>query len=378
MMIFTLEALDARHGDALLVHYGRPGSPHLAVVDGGPAGVYSTTLRPRLRELSGAHDGVDPLTIELVMVSHIDDDHIRGILDLTAELAERFEDHDPLPFAIRRLWLNSFDDIVGNQDVELFSTLTRGGAAPSSLQVQAPSRAVAASVPQGRRLRDDARKLAIPLNRPFEGLVARTDPGAPTIPLSEGVQLTVLAPSLARVRELQREWDTVLRRRGLAHDEALGRAAALLDDSVFNLSSVVVLARLGERTMLLTGDARGDDIIHGLEAAGLLTGGTLHVDVLKLPHHGSARNVDDNFFHAVTADHYVISANGRDGNPDLSTLRMLAAARPDDGFALHLTNRERRLEVHFEQERSAGRTYEVSFRGRRPSLRIDLAETLPL
>ena len=40
---------------------------------------------------------------------------------------------------------------------------------------------------------------------------------------------------------------------------------------MFNLSSIVVLARSGRRTLLLTGDARSDDIIDGLEGEGLLT-----------------------------------------------------------------------------------------------------------
>ena len=33
--IFTLEALQAKHGDALLLHYGDAASPRLIVIDGG-------------------------------------------------------------------------------------------------------------------------------------------------------------------------------------------------------------------------------------------------------------------------------------------------------------------------------------------------------
>jgi len=48
------------------------------------------------------------------------------------------------------------------------------------------------------------------------------------------------------------------------------------------------------------------------------------VDVLKLPHHGSIRNIDGDFFKILTADTYVISANGRDGNPEFQTLEWIA------------------------------------------------------
>jgi hypothetical protein len=94
----------------------------------------------------------------------------------------------------------------------------------------------------------------------------------------------------------------------------------------------VVLARSGDRSLLLTGDARSDDIMEGLEAVGLLTddGPPLTVDVLKLPHHGSIRNVNATFFDRVRARHYVISANGRDGNPEDETLALLFDARRED------------------------------------------------
>ena len=50
-MLFTLEALQAKHGDSLILHYGKPKSPKMIVIDGGPAGVYKESLRPRLEEL---------------------------------------------------------------------------------------------------------------------------------------------------------------------------------------------------------------------------------------------------------------------------------------------------------------------------------------
>ena len=53
----------------------------------------------------------------------------------------------------------------------------------------------------------------------------------------------------------------------------------------------------------------------------------MHVDLLKVPHHGSANNLDDDFFERITADHYVFSGNGEHGNPERETLEMLFDAR---------------------------------------------------
>ena len=92
--------------------------------------------------------------------------------------------------------------------------------------------------------------------------------------------------------------------------------AAFADKSVPNLSSIVVLAELGGKSMLLTGDARGDKILEGMELAGLLEeGGNKHVDLLKVPHHGSDNNMETIFFKRVPADHYVFSGDGEHGNP---------------------------------------------------------------
>ncbi len=41
------------------------------------------------------------------------------------------------------------------------------------------------------------------------------------------------------------------------------------------------------------------------------------IDLLKLEHHGGARNAQRHFFKAVTADVFVASANGRGGNFDI-------------------------------------------------------------
>jgi hypothetical protein len=229
-------------------------------------------------------------------------------------------------------------------------------------------------VPQGRDLRNNARALGIPLNSPAGGLVSAPAQGTLAVELGHGLTLTVLGPRAERVEALRAEWQRALARmRAAGAQEAQALAAAFVDRSVFNLSSLVVMAELEGRRLLLTGDARGDDILLGLDRAGLLGGGTCHVDAFKLPHHGSGRNVTVDFFRQVTADQYVISADGRDGNPDLETLGMILAARGAAEYRLWLTNREERVADFFEAERRAGRAVDVVFRkGPEPSIAVAL------
>jgi glyoxylase-like metal-dependent hydrolase (beta-lactamase superfamily II) len=77
--VFTLEALQANDGDCLLLHYGTEDAPKHILIDGGPKTIYKSVLKPRLDELRGAR----ALNLRMVMVSHIDLDHITGVLDLS-------------------------------------------------------------------------------------------------------------------------------------------------------------------------------------------------------------------------------------------------------------------------------------------------------
>ena len=105
-MIFTLEALQADEGDCLLLHYGDGQAPRRILIDGGPSGIYNRSLKPRLQELT-APGGAGP-RLALVMVSHIDADHITGVLDLFNACDEARQNQTDAPAEPTQLWHNSF------------------------------------------------------------------------------------------------------------------------------------------------------------------------------------------------------------------------------------------------------------------------------
>ena len=130
-MIFTLEALQAAHGDALLLHYGPVDSAKLAVIDAGPIGIYKSSVRPRLEEIRARRSPGATLALDYVLVSHIDDDHIHGITDLTKELVEAADSPGDPPFEIANLWHNAFDDVVGDDEVQAIAPAARRQGCPS-------------------------------------------------------------------------------------------------------------------------------------------------------------------------------------------------------------------------------------------------------
>jgi beta-lactamase superfamily II metal-dependent hydrolase len=368
-VVFSLEALQAFHGDSLLVHVG----DKLILVDGGPVNTYALSLRPRLEQLRAARAPGGVLRIDLAMVSHIDADHILGLTDLGKEMVELADDQQPQPFDIRTLWHNAFDDILGNGADDLRTAAVDALRDGPDDKVRTSGLSVVASVAQGRELRDQATKLGWTLNRPFDGLVT-----APRKITLGDASITVVSPHTAQVAKLHEAWE-----RWLTHHQDVAGVAAYNDNSVYNLSSIVVLIEAGGKRMLLCGDARGDHVLAGLDDAGVAKDGVTQLDILKLPHHGSIRNVEKDFFERLPARHYVISADGRNGNPESETLKMITATRTDDDFEIHFTNHDgenrlaRRLDAFTAARDRDGRKFGVSFRDPAAlGLRIDLADPL--
>lgn len=335
-MPLQLEALPALYGDALLLHYGTKADPGLIIVDGGPKTVYVNALRPRLEEIKAERSPDDPLPVRLIMVSHIDEDHIKGILDLAAELEDA---QGPRLVAVQELWHNAFTDLIGDDDDDYLKNA--GGAAKISsvdgtvspeVRARHPSAAMIASVPQGKKLRETAtNKLGWVLNDDRPLLMAGT--GDDTFDMGGKLKLTILGPSRDRLLKLQQDWMKKVKPAG-------GKGASVveyLDNSAPNLASIVVFATDGKRKILLTGDGRGDFILEGIENAKLMKNDKFPVDVLKVPHHGSIRDLEADFFERIPAKDYVISANGRFDNPDIATLEMLLTARGNEAYNVHLT-----------------------------------------
>ncbi len=344
-MIFSMDVRRARKGDCLLVHYGSKDNPGLVLIDGGPAQVYRPQLKPRLEQIRKQRGLTDDesLSIDLLMVSHIDDDHINGVLELTNELVNAADSQKPLPLKIRSFWHNTFDDILNNSPDELRDAVTSsfGAAAlqgePDTEGLEPGAAMVLASVDQGFRLRDDAKRLKLRINPEFDEKLIQATGSGKSIDMGKGFSLTVAGPMRAELLDLQKAHDDFLKK-SKSERKTKKALASFTDDSVPNLSSLVLLAKMDKKRILLTGDARGDKILQGLELVGLLKkDGNMHVDILKMPHHGSDRNMDPIFFRRITADHYVFSGNGENGNPERETLQMLLDERGGEQFTIHLT-----------------------------------------
>ena len=243
-MIFSLEALQAFHGDSLLLHAGSAAEPVLLLIDGGPSGTWERSLQPRLEELRAERAGDGALQVDLAMVSHIDSDHVAGMVDFAGELVTEQQDSKPLRYEVGTLWHNSFDDVLGNDAEDLrvaaVDILSAPVADRVADEIRAAGLAVVASVAEGRELRDQAQTLGWSVNEPFDGPVVLPKEGVRKITLGP-LSLTVVCPHAEQLEKLHAAWDKWLK----GHPKAVANpatAAASRDNSPYNLSSIVVLA----------------------------------------------------------------------------------------------------------------------------------------
>lgn len=336
----------------------------------GRVSSYADNVAPELTKMRERGEKLD-----LVCISHVDQDHIGGILEmLNDEFAWRVYQHQtaqglnpappetPRAPEIEQIWHNSFSEQIGQSGTDLETTLL-SAAARSIASRSGPTMhgsslfgQLANSLKEGAQVsrRLGAAQLNIPLNPHFNGGLVRRHNRLGPIAVGD-LKVTVLGPTPGRLKEFKEKWDKwldsqkgqkqiadvrddaardekVLINEGLAAFFQLSELGPAIGNretvSEQNVASIVMMVEENGKKALFTGDARDDHIYEDLKATGFADeNGHVHVDVMKVSHHGSENNWSLEFGQKVTADHYLLCGNGAHDNPDLRMIGQLLDAR---------------------------------------------------
>lgn len=327
--IFRIELLPARHGDCLLLEYGDASRPHRVLIDGGPIGAYGA-LSQRLAALPA-----DQRELELLVITHVDGDHIEGCLKLL--------NHRELA-TFRDIWFNGWPHIA--QPLKEPPPPRPGAINAMGATGQTGGPAAAAANAQRSALQGAMISVRIEdrqWNAAFQGAPIFV-PAIGPLPVRElpgGLRLTLLSPTLEKLEKLRAAWDRALERAELdATDDAAlsarleGRAAfrsgglrrrpkpeemlssaalALgpIDNAVANGSSIAVIAEYQGRRIALLGDAHAPTLTAALRRlAGAAGEPRLRLDAVKMAHHGSAANLSEDFLSRIDCKTWLISTDG--------------------------------------------------------------------
>lgn len=295
--IFRVHVFPAQRGDALWIEYGPAATPFRILVDGG-------ITKTGREYLIGLIDGLGDSRIDLLVVTHIDLDHIQGVIALLKDL--------PPKVKIDRVWFNGWEQLPR-----------------LPLQPQGVAEGIALSKQLEARFK--------PVwNHDAGGSWIGVGPeGAPRIiALPGGMVATVLSPDNDKLLALRDIWDSVVEEFGAAVEaeeeveevvqeaidglESMGTdeidVAELAkgrfqeDDAVPNGSSIAFLLTFKGKSALLLADAHPSLVLASVKA--LSPGQRLRADCVKLSHHGSKYNTSLDLAMHLESPRWIFSSNG--------------------------------------------------------------------
>lgn len=328
MRIIVLPALN---GDCILVEY-QPS--HYILIDGGYVDTYETYLLPTLKEIAAQGGKLD-----VVVVTHIDGDHISGIIKLMEEM----------PIEIGEIWYNGYRHIqsvaVTTGEKETFAH----GNICKEHQAEEP-RPISAK--HGCSLSALIAKNGVSWNTPAKG---NTIMAPFSFPLGDAI-IHVLSPNKEDIDALEIFWKKRLIKDGLLnkahseeywddayefslskdmpgfhfHEKKVSKSYDLLklsketyepDSSASNGSSISFVLETDGNRVLFLGDSHAETVLTSLKALYGEGNAPYHFDAVKLSHHGSYNNNSPELFKLVVSDKWLVSTNGDKYNhPDMPTL----------------------------------------------------------
>lgn len=286
--MFSVTALPASFGDCLWIEYGASEAPNVLLIDAGPSA--PPALKVRLQELA-ARGG----TLELVVVTHVDADHIGGMLTLLEK--------DFYGVPVRDFWFNGFRHLPG----ETFGEK------------------------QGERLTGMLLERKVAWNAELNNAALLVGDGDyPQITLPGGAVVTLLSPDAEQLAALKRKWIDVCGEADLYADipttttfygedgrEHFGGQPNVMDlagqrfeedATEANGSSIAFILEFEGKRVLLGADAFPSRLMASLCE---LSDDVQHrFDLVKVPHHGSENNVSEEFVRGLKCSRYLFSSNG--------------------------------------------------------------------
>lgn len=313
--MLKLHVVQAEYGDCFILESKIGKKSTNILIDGGPFKTFENHLKPALQKL--------PLNgkLDLVVLSHIDSDHIMGLLDLLYEIKKERQNKSKDFIKISNVWHNSFKNLLllSDEPVKIVTKFFRDQSLIERKTIL--DSLIIKGYQQGTDLTEVAISLKIPINHGFPELIEVANRMKSS--RLNHAKLLVLGPTKRNIEQLRKEWRDWFTKKYESR-KSKSEFVQILDKSVPNLASIMFLVEIKNRKILFTGDGVGKDIIEMLSKNEMLDkNGEFHVDVLKVPHHGSDRNSSPEFFKTVISKYYIISANGRDDNPSLNTLEWI-------------------------------------------------------
>jgi len=323
------------------------------LIDGGYIATFKKHIKPKLQLLKAANKAVSHL-----IVTHIDNDHISGILKLVEEnKSDRI-------IKIENVWHNSFRHIADIKDGIVFS-----GKAISELSLnytvkdENNNTDKNISAVQGSTLASLLRKYGYNWNTEFQNKAVSIDNQQELN--SRDIDFKILSPTNEKLADLKKYWKKELYIKGFSSDEdltdfnedafeyilslekekkriirknvsgsfdieKLSQVQFTEDDAATNGSSISFILENQNFKILLLADSHPSVIVQSLKAHYNENEFPIRFDLIKVSHHGSGNNTSLELLQYIDSDIFVFSTNGVSHNhPDPETIARIISRKTE-------------------------------------------------
>lgn len=278
----NIKVLKVKHGDSFLLSTND--YKFNMLIDGGPRSSKTEVIKV-------VEDLIKKgLTLDSICISHIDDDHIAGIIELFKIFIKDID-------LIKKLNLKT---IIYNK----FERYEEKYIEDKNI-----------SFKQGDELSSLIKSINIELVRQGESALAIKKAIAGADFEFENLKFDVLTPLNEELEIFGENWGKRSKNiSGINENYAFNIEDIEFSDNknytIINSSSISFLVSDGKGKVLFGGDASPVSILKSLKKLGYSENKKISLDIFKLPHHGAKNSINQEFFNIVKCSKYIISTNG--------------------------------------------------------------------
>lgn len=290
--------LEANHGDCILISFEYEGSTKNILIDSGVSKTYEYKIGNRLKN-GNLKNEITKLEeknqfVDLLIITHVDDDHIGGIL-------KYFASNDYNSNLIKKVWFNSgklinehFQENFENQNEQ---ELNEFNTTNTSIKqgVTFESKIESSNTWDRKLIKSDLEELT-----------------------ELGVKFKILSPNEKKLKKLLHKWEKESPSSLTSGENDYNKSIEELiendefreDSSVHNGSSIAFILEILDKKMLFLGDAHPSTIIEKLIDYGVSEANKLKVDFVKLSHHASKANTSYELLRLIDCKKFVVLTDG--------------------------------------------------------------------
>jgi len=320
-----IKLLKAGNGDSLFLSFNDGGINRNILIDGGVEQTYYSDATNANGELYSEIDSIRKRneSIDLLILTHIDNDHICGLL-------KWFELDNKAHELVKNVWFNSGKLIAAyfnepeNEDLRVGLKIFSDSQTGVHEAIEYEDYLIKKEI-WNQKLIIEGQKLE-----------------------ECGVKIQILSPNEAQLKRLikeykektgdpaytagkEKDWDKNIK--DFIEEENKPEFRFVQDNKPKNGSSISFILTLNSKHFLFLADSHPKGIVKQLKSLGFSMDKPLKVEVMKVSHHGSKANTNKELLEIVKTENYIISTDSSGHNhPNKRTLARILNVNPNAIF----------------------------------------------